>query len=260
MRTITIPLELMLSTNCNWDIDWRSQSIGDTNAASRQIVYNAFPRWIGSPQLALEGQKIAEWRAIRARAQGRRNAYRVPMIDPLSFDYGMIIKSEAERGIIPTTSNPFSGGKGYEFVPFWNVVGEPYGVFDGSGQGALPSAGAYQVWLDVANIGAVPRIGGIYSINDYPFVVTEAIALRSLVREDDYLANSGEGAEEVYRQLESIIRLTVEMPLRKAVTADDAISTIAFGIFFAEDDATGSISYGGEQYASPTLKFVEWVR
>ena len=260
MRTITIPLELMLNTNCDWDIEWRGQSNGETNAASRQIVYNAFPRWIGSPQMALEGQKIAEWRAIRARAQGRHNVYRVPMIDPLSFDYGLITKKQASQGIFDINNSPLSTGKGYEYVPFWNVVPEPYGVIDTQNQGALPAAGSYQLWLDVGDTGAAPRIGGIYSARDLPFIATEATRLSDVTDVNAYINNSGLHIDEAYRQTQSFYRLTVEMPLRTALTADDLISTIAFGLFFAEGDQTGRISYGGEQYAQPSFKFVEWLR
>lgn len=260
MRTISIPLDLMTATNCDWDIEWRGRSSGDTNSGSRQIVYNAMPRWIGSPQMALEGKQIAEWRAIRARAQGRQNVYRVPMIDPLSFDYSLISKQQASRGTPHIDNSLFSTGNGYEYVPAWSVVPEPFGVFDTGTPGILPNLGAYQMWLDTGDTGATPQIGGIYSAHDLPFLVTEATPLSGLTDVTAYLAGSGLPSDEAYRQTQAFYRITFEMPLRKALTADDVVSVIAFGLFFAEGDQTGRISYGGEQYAQPSFKFVEWLR
>lgn len=260
MRTITIPLELMLSTNVSWDIDWRGQSSGESNAGSRQIVYNAFPRWVGKPKLALEGQQIAEWRAIRARAQGRRGVYRVPMVDPLSFDYGSLRKDILQQGIPNVNNNTFSTGKGMAYAPFWRVSPEPPGVMDTNNEGYVPSAGDQQIWIDASDLDSKPKIGGIYSIRDYPFVVVEAFRFDEMVDINRYIDNSQMGSDETYRMLTSLYRITVEMPLRIDLSADDVVSTIPFGLFFAEKDETGRITYGGTQYAEPEFSFVEWVR
>lgn len=260
MRTITIPLELMLDTAVTWDIDWRGKSAGETNAGSRQIVYNQFPRWIGKPNLALEGAKIAEWRAIRARAQGRHNVYRIPMIDPLSFDYSLINKKDSEIGFPTEINDNFSTNRGFQYVPFWRVVAEPAGVIDTDNEGYVPVRGDYQIWVDVRSSEAIPKLGGIYSIRDYPFIATEVMKFLDIVNVGDYLQNSPLPIEDAYELLTSRYRLTIEMPLRIDLTTDDVVSNIAFGLFFADTDRTGQAVYGGDQYSQAEINLVEWLR
>lgn len=225
MRIITIPRSLMTTTEFNWDIDWRGQDSGQqTNAGSRQIVYNAFPRWVGSPRLAIDKEQIPLWRAIRARAQGRHSAYRVPIIDPLSFDYSSIAKDIEDRGIPNNIGVRFSTGKGMQFQPFITFA-----------QAAL--AGADEIHVDVGALSMSPKIGDIYSMDDRPFVVTEV---------------DPEGV--------GLFRLSIEMPLRIAAGAGDPIDLIPYGLFFTETDGTGSITYGGNWFAEAEFSFVEWMR
>ncbi|SMO64093.1 hypothetical protein [Paracoccus laeviglucosivorans] len=80
-NVITIPHGVMRVLNCDWDIDWRSQSAGEGAEGSEQIFLQPFPRWIGTPQLILHGEAIRLWRATRAKARGRANVYRVPLLE-----------------------------------------------------------------------------------------------------------------------------------------------------------------------------------
>ena len=84
-RVITIPPNFARVLSCNWDIDWRGQGAGDANDGSSRVIYNAFPRWIGAPQLFLAGAQIAQWRALKSHAQGRVGMYRMQMFDPAGF-------------------------------------------------------------------------------------------------------------------------------------------------------------------------------
>lgn len=260
MRTITIPLDLMLASNVNWDIDWRGQSSGETNSGSRQIVYNAFPRWIGKPKMSLEGDQIGKWRAIRARAQGRHNVYRVPMVDPLSFDFDLVRKDVSQDGINNTANAPFSTGKGFQYTPFWRVIPSPTIDYFVPNPGSLPTAGSYEVWVDIGDGGFEPKIGGIYSINDFPFIATEVLPLKEITDPVAYAIVGGSLDEARYQAALRTFRLTVEMPLRTAVTEHDVVDLIAHGLFFAEDDKTGAIAYGGVPYSQPEFSFVEWLR
>jgi hypothetical protein len=81
---IDVPEFLIRATSFNWDIDWRGQSAGADTGGGEQIVVNRFPRWTGSPTIALRRAAIPLWRTLRARARGRQNAWRIPMIDPLT--------------------------------------------------------------------------------------------------------------------------------------------------------------------------------
>ncbi|MDH2326009.1 hypothetical protein QCN27_03920 [Cereibacter sp. SYSU M97828] len=78
---IKIPHGVMRVLTCNWQIDWRTQSAGMSTDGGEQIFGMGFPRWIGSPTVSLRGDTVRLWRATRARARGRMNVYRVPLID-----------------------------------------------------------------------------------------------------------------------------------------------------------------------------------
>lgn len=80
---IDVPLPFATVLNVNWKPDWRGQSAGGDNGGGDQIVYNAFPRWTGSPSIVLRPEMIGPWRAIISRGRGRVNAYRIRMIDPV---------------------------------------------------------------------------------------------------------------------------------------------------------------------------------
>lgn len=78
---IQIPHGVMRVLTCDWQIDWRTQSAGLSTDGGEQIFGMGFPRWIGSPTISLRGDTVRLWRAARARARGRMNVYRVPLID-----------------------------------------------------------------------------------------------------------------------------------------------------------------------------------
>ena len=225
MNIITMPWSLVVAQEFNWDIDWRGQGAQETNAGSRQIVYNQFPRWYGKPKLTLEGENIRLWRAIRAEAQGRFNVYRIPMIDPMTFDFNSIPLSEQNIGVENAEGVLFSTGYGYEYQPFILAL-------------ANASVGATTLDVDTSGFSAfVPKAGHIYSHNDFPFIVTSVTEL----------------ATNQYR-------LTVRMAVRSAITAGDVIRLIPYGLFVAEDDLTGRVTFDGARYAQPEFAFVEYQR
>lgn len=155
---ITIPHGVMRALNCDWDIEWRTQSAGESTGGGEQIYAPSFPRWIGSPRLSLYGEGLRLWRATRAKAQGRANIYRVPLIDrddlpdpygttdyagrPLNGDYG-----DGPTGL--TVGNRVAGATAVTVAP-----------------------GLYR-----------PEVGRFISINDWPYLVTDVVTEASTSRE-----------------------------------------------------------------------------
>lgn len=80
---IDVPLLFMRALDVNWRPDWRGQPPWQGVDGSEQVVLNRFPRWIGSPSLLLPPEMVGAWRAIVLQAEGRVNAYRIRMVDPL---------------------------------------------------------------------------------------------------------------------------------------------------------------------------------
>lgn len=148
---ITVPRVLMRAAVCNWDIDWRGQPPAQDVGGGEQIVYNAFPRFIGSPQIILPRQMIGAWRALRAQAQGRVNAWVVPMIDPVSYAVG--------RGSWQSDWEAYLAGQYVEPRP--KVVAT-----------AAASAGATTITVDETGAQEPVRIGAYLSYDDWPFIVT----------------------------------------------------------------------------------------
>ena len=212
-RIITIPLPLMRSTSCDWDIDWAGQSAGASNDNMSQVVFNRFPRWIGSPSISLHGDLINAWRAVRARAQGRAGIYRVPMID---LDH----MPDMPDGILFDPDVPFDDGDGFAFEPFVTCA-------------AGAEAGADEIVVQETDFEA--RLGQFMSHDDWPFVVA---------------AKAAEGAA---------VRLTIEMPLRRAIPAGAHILLRAWGLFEATDDMMGNPAYGLVKVSAPQLSFREWL-
>ncbi|MBT9387017.1 hypothetical protein KM176_24465 [Pseudooceanicola sp. CBS1P-1] len=148
---IDLPRFLLRASLVDWDIDWRGQSAGGDTAGGEQVVYNAFPRWVGSPRIILPGPMIGVWRAIRAQAEGRVNAYRVPMVDPVSLrpqarDWRADLQAW-QRGI---------------YRPHRPVVTCTTAV----------AAGATTITVNEALAGQPVRVGAFLSYDDWPFVVT----------------------------------------------------------------------------------------
>lgn len=149
MSIITISRPMMLAIDCNWDIDWRGQSAGGNNAGGAQIVYNRFPRWIGSPTLRLGDDQVNQWRAVRAAAQGRANVFRVPMIDHGDVEYF--------EGIPFDNGETFSTGQGMAYAPFVSTV-------------AAAAAGASDILVSEGD--ETVRVGQFISHDDWPALVT----------------------------------------------------------------------------------------
>lgn len=86
MRSIIdMPLPLQRLTAVQWDIDWGGQSAGADAGGGDQLVISAFPRFVAELGLRFERDALGHWRALRARLQGRQNALRVRMIDPVTM-------------------------------------------------------------------------------------------------------------------------------------------------------------------------------
>lgn len=143
---INMPYQIMRAVNCDWDIDWRSQSSGEGTDGVEQIFLTPFPRWIGSPTLALYGDLVKDWRSVRTKLRGRVNVLRVPMID-------------------------------HDEIP--DAYGTEAREINGTGLGDGPtltateaaSAGADSV---VLSRGIYPvRVGSFISIKDWPYTVLD---------------------------------------------------------------------------------------
>ncbi|WP_233557131.1 hypothetical protein [Gemmobacter lutimaris] len=81
---IDVPSLFMPWVQVDWRPDWRGQSTMQANDGSEQVVYNRLPRFIGAPQIALPREMAGHWRALILQGQGRVNAYRLRMIDPMT--------------------------------------------------------------------------------------------------------------------------------------------------------------------------------
>lgn len=154
---ITIPVGFLRHLDFNWDIDWRSQSPRAKLDGSSEDVLNAYPLWVGGSRVSLRQGDILTWRAIRARAQGRANLYRVRMCDPLSSHKS---SPQVQNGIPYSDNQPFSTGLGFEYRPFVTAVSNV-------------ARGAEVMTVS----GAVPRLGQIISHDDWPYIVTSVTTL-----------------------------------------------------------------------------------
>ncbi|GAA6190894.1 hypothetical protein [Phaeobacter sp. NW0010-22] len=153
---ITIPQSFLRHLKVNWEIDWRGQSLGANTAGYTQTVYNQFPRWFGASEILLKGQEIAQWRAIRAKAQGRVGMYQVPLCDPVGYT-----GSRFGGGLKFSTGFKFSTGKGFAYEPFCKAA-------------RAAKAGATELRVSSS---VTPNVGQIMSHNYWPFVVTEVIEI-----------------------------------------------------------------------------------
>ena len=149
---ITIPAGFLHFLDVDWDIDWRGQPPGNDTGGGTSVVYNRFPRWIGSPSIVLQGEAIAQWRAIRAQAQGRVGIYRLPMVDPIGFTSGA-----APSGTSFAGGASFASGVGFASEPACFAVTDV-------------SAGAVQIRVENAEV--APVVGQIMSHKLWPFLVT----------------------------------------------------------------------------------------
>jgi hypothetical protein len=152
MRTIIdLPRVFLRAAMVDWDIDWRGQSSGDDTGGGDQIVVGGFPRFVGAPALTLPVAMVGHFRAIRATAQGRINAWRVPMIDRVSRQAG----GDDWRA-------QFAAYRRGEYV-------EPS---DKLRCAVAASAGDTSITVDETLLRYPVRVGAFLSYNDWPFIVT----------------------------------------------------------------------------------------
>lgn len=149
---IDLPRALMRAVSCDWDIEWRGQDAGEGVDGSEQIISNAPARWIGSPTLALHGDLIGQFRALRARARGRVNAWRLPMIDT--------VISGRMVGLAGRALASWQNGYLPEVRPVVFAVN-------------AAAAGAEQIVIDERQLAHPIKVGAILSQDDWPFMVVD---------------------------------------------------------------------------------------
>ncbi len=148
---VTIPRGLWRELEMDWHIDWRGQTAGTSLAGQTKVLYNAFPRWKGTPKFTLVGEQFLKWRAILAEAQGHVGIFRVPMIDPIAY--------ERPNANVPLTDANMTTGTGQEYTPTALAVGDH-------------AIGVDTVRLDCSITGEVPAAGQTMSHGeDWPFVI-----------------------------------------------------------------------------------------
>jgi hypothetical protein len=215
---ITVPQGFLRATNFDWDIDWRGQPPSDRTSGVTQTVVNAFPRWVGSPQIYLRGALIGQWKAIRGSAQGRVGIYRVPMCDPVGF-------ALSEAGTVPadgltySDGNLFDNDKGFTFNPVCEAV-------------TRADAGAEKVRVSSPTV--APKQGQIMSHDDWPFEVS-------------WVQEVSAGTYDI----------GVQMPLRSTIYAGDTVNLQGVGRFEAVEEGMGNPSYGSGRVSTPRLQFRE---
>jgi hypothetical protein len=218
---VTVTPSLWRDLEIAWDIDWRGQPSPDTLNGNSGTVFNAFPRWIGSPKAKLNRGAIPAWNAIRAMMEGRRGILRMPMNDPLAFDWRAAAAEYAVFGVPFSTGSLFSSGKGFAYTPTVLAVSDV-------------AAGATMFEVDISPSGIAPVAGQIMSYDDWPFRVTSADPMGG-----------------------DIYEIGVRMPIRFAIPADAEIEHRAFGRFELVDPRGGEARYGRRMSAEVTLSVQE---
>lgn len=148
-------------TAVQWDIDWGGQSAGTDTGGGDQLVVSSFPRFTAELGLRFEREAMGHWRALRARLQGRQNALRVRMIDPVTMvDLHASIHTDLTAWLAGIYTEPRPQ------VP---------SVFNAT-------AGATTLTIDETSAAAPVQVGAHLSYQDWPFIV---------------LGRSGQGASTV---------------------------------------------------------------
>lgn len=219
---ITVPYAIMRASRIDWDIDWRGQPGNDRTDGSTQVVFDAFPRWIGTLDLVLARDLARQFRAMRWQAQGRVGIYRLYMVDPMGFNLQAAVGGEAIAAGVPFSSGArFSTGQG--FHPSTVVL-----------TSAAAEAGASEVQVTTADPTLVPVPGQIMSAGDWPFAVT---------------AVSENGG--------NIYTLSVQMPLREEIASGAMVNCVASGLFEVSDDLAGALSYDTTLVGRSSISFRE---
>ncbi len=221
LEIVTIPSILFCNQNMNWDIDWRSQGAGINLEGVTQQVRANYPRWIGSPKVALKETELLTWRAIRAYTSGRALCYRIKMFDPVGYNP---TASLVTNGVDWANNLPWANGLGWEYDPFVLAKG-------------TVQAGAVQMQITIESGASAPVPGQIMSYDDWPFVVTWV--------KDDGSNNYTIG---------------VQMPIRTLIPNGAKIKLRASGLFLAREENMGLPDYGLSMTSMPTLFFEEYLR
>lgn len=148
---IDVPLVWWRSTVADWQVDWRTQSAGQDAGGGEQIVTAGFPRLRSRMALAVPPEAVGHWRSLAMLGEGRKNAFRVRMVDPL-------------------TQPPRGGGPWREE---WRAVLSGQYVEprpQAPAVGAV-SAGATSLVVDERGLVQPVRVGTWLSYLDWPFVV-----------------------------------------------------------------------------------------
>lgn len=221
---VTVPAHVMRHLSVNWDIDWRGRGAGDATSGLTRTVYDGFPRWTGSPEIFVRKETLRLWRAVRAQAQGRRNIYRIEMVDPVGFRPQETGASTAtiRDGLPFGNGATFASGAGWRYAPFALAVG-------------AHAKGAEEMRVDVESCGGVaPKVGQIMSHDDWPFTVTWVQPVGGTVYD-----------------------IGVQMPLRAAVRDSDPVLMRGVGRFEAAEEGMGNPSHGPALFSRPQLSFRE---
>ncbi|MCA0947344.1 hypothetical protein LCM08_20670 [Salipiger pacificus] len=215
---VTVPLDLLETSSIDWDIDWRGQPGTESTADTTQVVFNRFPRWVGSLSLTHTRELIGRWRALRWSAQGRAGIYQLPMIDPGVFNpLKMLTDQQAALGnqlTLPSSSEAYIG---------------PVAV-----AAEAAAAGASQIRISIPVMGLAPVVGQIISADDWPMGIT-SVTPEGM---DTYL-------------------LGIQMPLRAAIASGDTIRLVGTGRFEVIDDMAGRAGYGQHLVSTPSIEFRE---
>jgi len=221
---IDMPPDLLRYISVDWDIDWRSQRLGEFTDGVTRTAFTGVPRWIGTPKSYLDRSRLGRWRATRAVAAGGWGIYRIRMVDlgvaPMAG--AGITPAIAAQGRAWSTGEYFSTGKGWEAVVTATAA-------------ASYPVGATEVQIDTTPSGSVePVVGQIMSHDDWPFMVVS-------------LRNRG-GA---------LWDLQIAPGLRGAITAGDIVMMQGVGRFQAMDSGMGEVGYDRQMRTRTQLQFME---
>ncbi len=219
---VTIGYQLMRLAQAEWSIDWRGSPTAEATSSFTQTVFNAFPRWVGTLGLLVRRDMVGQWRAAMWAGQGRAGIYRVPMIDPATFNRLAVLSAQqAAQGNPFSTGAYFSTGAGFDAGPFIPAT-------------EAAAAGSTEIRVTATDAALVPVAGQILSADDWPMGVT-------------YVLPEGDG----------VYRLGIQMPLRAAIAEGAPVRLVAMGRFEVLDDLSGQPVYGASPISTASLKFRE---
>ena len=125
------------------------------------------------------------------------------------------------RGGVPfSNEQPFSTGQGFAYRPFATMA-------------APAAAGAVEILID--EVSAEVAVGGYISHDDWPYIVVERA------------------------EVSGGVRLTLEMPLRRAIPDGAELDLYAHGLFRATSDDMGAVDTALGAGATVTVDVVEWL-